>query len=95
MTPNGTNNYAEISVTTDEENQRLYIQFISSYPQTHCISTATWEELGAPEYAAAFLPETGELLCTDSQHLYLIKVPSRDELVETAVRFVEMSRTHT
>ena len=30
MTPNGTNNYAEISVTTDEENQRLYIQFLSS-----------------------------------------------------------------
>ena len=103
MTPNGTNNYAEISVTTDEENQRLYIQFFSSYPETRCISTAAWEELGAPEYAAAFLPETGELLCMDYQHLYLmgyqhlylVKVPSRDELMETAARFVEMSRTHT
>ena len=97
MTLNDTYNIAEINVTTDEENQRLYIQFLSSYPETHCISTAAWEELGAPEYTAAFLPETGELLCMDYQyqHLYLVKVPSRNELMEAAVRFVEMSRTHT
>lgn len=88
MTYNGSNNDAKISVTTDEENRRLYIQFISPYPEIHCVSTEAWEEL-ASSNALAFLPESGELLSSDTHRLSLTKVPSRAELVEAAMQFVE------